>query len=92
MRIVGGLPESGVRVEIERPNDVGPPWRYRGRVDTPEGSVDIEAVVSADGQVAANAPRDVADKVRLVLRTAWKHAAEDGLPPARRIVRWRPDR
>jgi hypothetical protein len=28
--------------------------------------------------------------VRLLLRAAWKHTHEDGVPPPRRIVRWRP--
>ena len=92
MGIVGGLPESGVRIDVERPAEGGPPWRYRGRVDTPEGSTPIEAQVAGDGQVTIDAPSDLADKVRLVLRAAWKHGVEDACPPARRIVRWRGDR
>ncbi len=33
----------------------------------------------------------LAEKTRLLVRAAWKHAHDQGAPPPRRIVRWRPE-
>jgi hypothetical protein len=93
--IVGGHPESGVRVDMVRPTREGPPWRYEGDATTPGKSFRLTAEVTADGSVSVDlppeAPPGLADKVRLLTRAAWKHAREDDVPPPRRIVRWRPD-
>jgi hypothetical protein len=98
MGIVGDHPESGVRVDVERPSQGGPPWRYAGHAVTATARLPMTAVVEADGAVvvelraegAASAPpADLEAKVRLILRAAWKHGSEDGAPPPRRIVRWR---
>ena len=40
-------------------------------------------------ELAAGAPEGIAERVRLLMRAAYKHAREDGQPPPRRIVRWR---
>ena len=101
MGIVGDHPESGVRVDVERPLTGGPPWRYEGVATTAQERHPMTAVVSADGTVDVTlhaAPRGqedaalsgLADKVRLILRAAWKHGQENGTAPPRRIVRWRP--
>jgi hypothetical protein len=93
--IVGGHPESGVRVDLTRPTNGGPPWLYEGDATTLRARVAMKASVSVAGEIsvelAPGAPEGLADRVRLVVRAAWKHAREDGLPPPRRIVRWRAD-
>jgi hypothetical protein len=95
MGIVGGHPETGVRVEAERPEG-GPPWLYRGEAVTPSERLALQASVADDGTVIVelqgDTPAPLRDRVRLILRTAWKHARDDGQPPPRRIVRWRADR
>jgi len=98
MGIVGTTPESGVRIDVTRPREGGPPWRYEGEAVTPGARLSVTAVVSADGQVtvelaagAAPAMAATAERVRLLLRAAHKHAREDGQPPPRRVVRWRAD-
>jgi hypothetical protein len=96
MAIVGSRPDSGLRIDLERPIRGGPPWRYRGEAATPEDGFSIAATVSAEGEVevdvAPGAPADLGERVHRVVRSAWKHAQEDGLPPPRRIQRWRADR
>jgi hypothetical protein len=105
MPIVGPRPESGIRVDVERPlspaalaqtsTDGGPPWRYAGHVATPEASFALEATLSEDGSVhvslSPDAPGGLDEKVRLLLRAAFKHAQGESRPPPRRIVRWRPE-
>jgi hypothetical protein len=96
MGIVGDKPESGVRIEVERPREGGPPWRYEGHAVTASERIAVAATVTADGEasveVAEGAPAGLAEKLRLLVRAAWKHASEEGAPPPRRIVRWRSDR
>ncbi len=96
MSIVGHQPETGVRIDVQRSLDGQPPWRYRGEAVTADARVPLVAVVSAEGDVAIELPPGAApalrDKVRLIMRAAWKHAHQDGAPPPRRILRWRPDR
>jgi hypothetical protein len=91
--IVGAHPESGVRVDLVRPTEGGPPWHYEGEATTAHERLSVKADVSAAGEIcvelAADAAAGLADRVRLFVRSAWKHAQEDGLPPPRRIVRWR---
>jgi hypothetical protein len=93
MSIVGDRPEGGLRIDVARPREGGPPWRYDGAVITPTERYAAAAVVSAEGEVTvelpAEAPEGMAEKARLVLRAAYKHAREDGGPPPRHIVRWR---
>jgi hypothetical protein len=113
MSIVGGRPESGVRIEVERPQSGGPPWRYEGEAATPQGRMRLAAQVEGSGDVTVElgplggpadggasagstadggASAELRERVRLMIRAAWKHAEADSLPPPRRIVRWRPDR
>jgi hypothetical protein len=105
MPIVGSSPESGVRIDVSRARDGGPPWRYEGQAVTPEATWPTIATVAEDGEVrvelgapagaeaSANDPASeaIAARVRLLLRAAYKHASDDGQPPPRRVVRWRPD-
>jgi hypothetical protein len=90
--IAGDRPESGIRIALERPRDGGPPWSYEGHVHAPDASFPASVRVSEDGTVDVTlegAPADVAEKVRLLVRTVWRQSKADGEPPARRIVRWR---
>jgi hypothetical protein len=105
MGIVGNTPETGVRIDMSRQREGGPPWRYEGQAVTPDATWPVVATVADDGQVqvelasapASAAPTEataieaIAERVRLLLRAAYKHAREDGQPPPRRIVRWRAD-
>ncbi len=95
MRIVGEHPETGVRIAVTRPPAGGPPWRYEGEAVTADARLRLEATVSADGHVVVTlppgAPAAIAERTRLLLRAAWKHAEGEALPPPRHIVRWRPD-
>jgi hypothetical protein len=97
--VVGPHPEAGVRFELERAQGGEPPWHYAGRAVTPEEVFSVAAVVSASGEVQVQLDeglpppfaRALAEKIRLMLRTAHKQAHEacPGAPPPRRIVRWR---
>ncbi|MCL2448873.1 MAG: hypothetical protein FWD17_08000 [Polyangiaceae bacterium] len=63
---------------------------------TPSDRFDLRAVVSAEGTVTVElsegAPPGLAERVKLILRTAFRHADDEGAPPPRRILRWRADR
>lgn len=100
MPIVGDRPESGVRIALERPRDAeDPPWIYEGEAALPEAVFPLRVTVAADGKVVVDVlpssdersepPDDLAEKVRLIMRTAFKQAQSDGEAPARRVVRWR---
>jgi len=71
----------------------GPPWLYAGTVATPEAEFRLQAHLTEAGVVTIETadplPDGVAQKARLLLRSAWKHASADTAPPPRRIVRWR---
>jgi hypothetical protein len=96
MPIVGNHPETGVRVVVERSVAGEPPWRYEGEAVTQNARFWLVAVVDAGGGVAvelpADAPAHLADRARLIIRAAYKHAADGGSSPPRRIARWRADR
>ncbi len=93
MGIVGPRPETGVRIDLVRPARGGPPWSYDGKIVTATDELALSAVITDVGDVSVRAgplPEGVAQKARLLLRAAWKHARDAGTPPPRRIVRWRP--
>lgn len=103
MPITGEFPEGGVRIEVERlrgpqgASDDAAPWTYEGHAVTPGARWALRAVISEAGAVTVTldegAPEGTADRVRLLLRAAWKHAAAEGRPaPPRRIQRWREER
>ena len=93
MSIVGNTPESGIRVDVIRSREGGPPWRYEGEAVTATARFALIVTVSAEGDVRIDplpqAPEAIGDRVRLLMRTAYKHARDDGQPPPRHIVRWR---
>jgi hypothetical protein len=100
--IIGERPETGVRIAVERPRDGGPPWAYAGTAALPgdvfpvqvlvsdAGDVDVALSASREGGTAP--PPDLAEKIRLIVRTAYRQAKSDGEAPAFRIVRWRADK
>lgn len=99
MAIVGERPETGVRIAIERPREGGPPWAYAGEASLPDAVHPVEVTVSESGDVGvvlgpsqeggSAPPADLAEKIRLIVRTAYRQAKSDDEPPAFRIVRWR---
>lgn len=82
-----------MRIALERDKQAGPPWNYRGAAHVPEASFECVVVVSQQGDVEvtlpSDAPADLPEKVRLIVRTAFKQASADGEPPAWKINRWR---
>ena len=99
MPIAGDRPETGVRIKIERDKALeDPPWRYAGAAHVPEASFPVAVVVDAAGEVTVSIspapdgtapPADLAEKVRLIVRTVYRQAKADDEAPAWRIVRWR---
>lgn len=98
MAIIGERPETGVRIAIERPREGGPPWSYAGAAVLPDARYPLRATVTEAGEVgvelepsadAQAPPVDLAEKVRLIVRTVYRQAKADNEPPAWRIVRWR---
>jgi hypothetical protein len=87
--IVGERPQTGVRIAIERPRTDGPPWSYGGTAALPGAIFPVRVTVSESGVLP---PPDLAEKIRLIVRTVFRQAKSDGEPPAFRIVRWRADR
>lgn len=102
MAIVGERPETGVRIAIERPREGGAPWSYAGTASLPDAAFPVSVVVSEGGEVdvtlaaaedsGAAPPSDLAEKIRLIVRAAYRQAKADEEAPAFRIVRWRADK
>ena len=90
MAIIGDHPEVGIRFVLER-GDGGPPFVYQGSAFTPKDRHPLKITVLAAGEVEVegDAPSEVREKARLMVRTVVRHATDDGTPPPRRIMRWR---
>jgi hypothetical protein len=96
MGIVGDHPEGGIRFDLTRA-DGGPPWAYAGSAFTRDERLALRATVDDGGGVVvldeASLPREVVQRLTLLLKTAWKHANGNGKEgtggPPRRIHRWR---
>jgi hypothetical protein len=73
-----------MRIELELRSKE--PLEYAGRVQTP----DADHAIVFRGDDVQGAPPDLAEKVRLLVRAALRHAEADGRPPPPRIARWRP--
>ncbi len=100
MAIAGERPETGVRIQIERDKSrEDAPWSYAGAAQLPDASFPLAVEVSASGDVSVSLspepttgklpPSDLAERVRLIVRTAYRQAKADDEAPAWRIVRWR---
>ena len=90
MAIVGDHPSHGVRFVLTQ-DDAAPRMRYVGHAFTPDAKFEVVLDVGDDGavEVTGGAPPDLAEKARLLVRTAVRHARNEGTEPPRRIVRWR---
>jgi hypothetical protein len=101
MGIIGDRPDSGIRLTLQRAREGGPPWTYRCEAVTATARFVARAVIGEDGEASVTSLAQVAQadavspelaqRIRLVLRAAWKHAKADRAPPPERIVRWRAD-
>jgi len=95
MSIIGSTPESGIRIDVSRAREGAPPWRYEGEAVTSTARFTVVSTISTEGEVLVElppeAPDGIAERIRLLMRAAFKHAREDAQPPPRRIVRWRAD-
>ena len=90
MSIISPHPESGLRLVIERPRGVTPPFRFEGHVYAPAGRREVVVTVDAAGEVTALADEpELSEKVRLLVRAACRHALSESRPPPLRIQRWR---
>lgn len=94
MPIVSDHPDHGLRIAIERPAVGGPPWLYVGAAFTHTERFELRVTVHESAEVSVDvpkgAPSDLAEKVRLIVRTVAKQAKSEGIfAPARKIVRWR---
>jgi len=94
MGIVGDHPEAGIRFDLAR-QSASAPWIYAGSAFTHDLEHPLHASVDAAGAVTiadeASLPKEVAQRLTLLLRTSWKHTvAEDpGGAMPRRLHRWR---
>lgn len=96
MAIAGQRPETGARIELTRPrraaSEDAAPWTYEGHVHVPDASHPLRVTVAEDGTVEValdGGTADLAEKVRLIVRTSVRQAKADGDAPPLRIVRWR---
>src|SRR5262249_47894610 len=100
MGIVGERPESGVRITVQMvvgprasfPEGVPPGVSvYEGAAVTATSEHALRATIDPAGEVsvevADGAPPDLAEKVRLILRTVVRES--DGALP-HKVSRWRP--
>ena len=99
MPIVGERPESGVRLVVSRSGSEEGPWTYTGAAFLPDATFELAIRVGVDGLVSVEpaasgdtVPADLSEKIRLIVRTAYKQAKADGEPPPLRIARWRGDK
>jgi hypothetical protein len=100
MAIVGKVPEAGARLDLARKRlSGGPPWRYEGTLTLAgtEAPQVFALVVTFDAERLVNITSPAGDaelskewleRVRLLVRSAWKPNAELPAPPLR-IQRWR---
>jgi hypothetical protein len=94
MPITGSHPEKGIRIELTLGKNAAGLASYSGLIVTPDDEFAFEASISDSGEVSvsSNAPVDLAEKTRLIVRTAARHAATEKSRLPRHIVRWRGDK
>jgi len=91
---VASRPASARRIEIAAPvQNFAPPYHYEGFAFTAKEKHRLLVDVRTDGTVdiGGDAPDDIQDKTRLLMRMFVRHAESEGTAPPRRILRWRPD-
>jgi hypothetical protein len=62
---------------------------YEGTATTPDAQWSVRVVLEGDVDVKTDAPEDVAEYTRRVVRIAAKNAKTDGVAVPRTIQRWR---
>lgn len=93
MGIIGERPESGVRVTLTKEADTD---AYRGEATTATERHPVQVAIgeedAVDVTITGPGATDEAltERVRLIVRTAVRHARADGRPLPRSIQRWRP--
>jgi hypothetical protein len=94
MPITGSHPEKGIRIELTLGKNAAARDRYAGVIVTPDTEFAIEVILEDSGEVSvtSDAPADLAEKTRLIVRTAARHAAAEKSRLPRHIVRWRGDK
>lgn len=65
---------------------------YCGTARTPGVIWEVDVALEGDVSVATDAPKDVAEYVRRVVRIAVRGAAQDRLPLPLKIHRWRAEK
>jgi hypothetical protein len=86
---------SALKVELSRDASARTaPFSYAGVVHRGTEKIQVEAILQEDGTVTVTAAdKDIAERVRLLLRAVYKQSTQEGLPaPPRKIVRWREER
>lgn len=86
MAIVGERPSAGMRLHLvlDRSKQF-----YEGTATTPDAQWTVRAEIGDDVTLATDAPADVADYTRRVVRIAVRDAKAEGTPFPRVIQRWR---
>lgn len=96
MPVVSGRPSHGVRFILERQQGGagGGGVVYEGQIVTPTGEFSVRLTADASAEVSVETAADgtLAEKARLLVRTALRHAAAEGEAPPRVIQRWRGDK
>jgi hypothetical protein len=84
--IVGDKPDHGIRVRLERTAR-----GYDGTATTKDARWSISIVIDDDGEVdvTGDAPDDVRERVRLIVRVEARNAKASGANLPRSIQRWR---
>jgi hypothetical protein len=84
--IVGERPETGLRLRLvlDRSKDF-----YEGTATTPDEQWAVRVDLESEVTVKTEAPADVAEYTRRVVRIAAKNAKQDGVGVPRTIQRWR---
>ncbi len=87
MAIVGERPSHGMRLRLVLDRSKR---AYEGTATTPDAQWKVRAdIASDDVTLDTDAPADVADYTRRVVRIAVRTAKADGTPAPRVIQRWR---
>jgi hypothetical protein len=88
-------PVNALKVELSRDALARTaPFTYTGTVQRGVEKIQVDAVLHEDGTVTvSSSDKDIAERVRLLLRAVHKQTVSEGLPaPPRKIVRWREER
>jgi hypothetical protein len=86
MGIIGERPTAGMRLRLVFDKGKGV---YEGTATTPAAQWALRVVLGEDVTVETDAPGDVAEYTRRVVRIAARNAETDGTQVPRVIQRWR---